>query len=362
MLRFLLLFLVAAFPAFGQMQPWQPVVLAPVTASSYTGPGDIVSGAFLWVSCTRGYNAAYATGSNNGCNYRRASDNSTQNGVILANGNFDVASYNSFVGTDATASCTLAGTSAACSGASATIHVGDPISGVGISQPCVVTATNGSTTATVVLAGTSNSCGTVGVAETFTFQVAGFITKAYDQSGNGLDLPQVTAGKQPQIFPNCVNGVPCLLWVPGNSTNLGPATVPNQSTYTYSVVINALSLTSCECEIISTFTTTGGLFNIVAGPLIEVYNNTYLTASITLGAWHAAQAISNTISSNMKVDGTDSTGTTGAGTSGTTLNWGSFSGTRIFNGYEAEGGFWPAFSSGQANSMHTNQSAFYGTP
>lgn len=37
------------------------------TPPSYAGPGDIVSGALMWASCARAYNAAYATGSNNAC-------------------------------------------------------------------------------------------------------------------------------------------------------------------------------------------------------------------------------------------------------------------------------------------------------
>lgn len=40
---------------------------APGPAVTYQGPGDIVSGASIWYSCGRAYNAAYATGSNGAC-------------------------------------------------------------------------------------------------------------------------------------------------------------------------------------------------------------------------------------------------------------------------------------------------------
>lgn len=47
-------------PNFTQLQP------AP-SGASYTGPGDIVSGAFAWYSCSRGYNAADTSNACNVC-------------------------------------------------------------------------------------------------------------------------------------------------------------------------------------------------------------------------------------------------------------------------------------------------------
>ena len=90
-----------------QMAPWQPLVLIPAPgAPSYTGPGDVVSGATAWYGL-RAYNAAYATGSNNAVNIRRASDNTTSNIVILANGSLDTVTAASFAGTDATCTGTI---------------------------------------------------------------------------------------------------------------------------------------------------------------------------------------------------------------------------------------------------------------
>lgn len=65
------------------------------TAASYTGPGNVVSGASGWWGF-RAYNAAYATGSNNAINIRRTSDNTTSNIVILSNGNLDTATASTF--------------------------------------------------------------------------------------------------------------------------------------------------------------------------------------------------------------------------------------------------------------------------
>jgi hypothetical protein len=63
--------------------------------SSYSGPGDVVSGATAFYGL-RGYNNAYATGTNNAITIRRTSDSTTSNIVILANGNLDVATATTF--------------------------------------------------------------------------------------------------------------------------------------------------------------------------------------------------------------------------------------------------------------------------
>lgn len=75
---------------FSPFQP--PSSTPPVT---YTGPGDIVSGASFWFGL-RAYNAAYATGSNKSANIRRASDNTTQDINILSSGNFDTSTASTF--------------------------------------------------------------------------------------------------------------------------------------------------------------------------------------------------------------------------------------------------------------------------
>jgi hypothetical protein len=99
------------------------------TSGSYTGPGDIASGASLWVGL-RAYRASYATGSNPALIVRRAKDNTTQTINILSNGALDVASAASFAGTDATCSGSTAGSSTTLTvtGCSGTIQAYDPIS------------------------------------------------------------------------------------------------------------------------------------------------------------------------------------------------------------------------------------------
>lgn len=68
----------------GQARLLFPSLHAP--GSAYTGPGDVITGSIAWFSCQRGYNKAYATGSNPGCNIRRSSDNDTCDTLISATG------------------------------------------------------------------------------------------------------------------------------------------------------------------------------------------------------------------------------------------------------------------------------------
>jgi hypothetical protein len=80
------------YPATGNSPGAGPT--APLT--HFVGPGDIVSGAAAFYGL-RAYNAAYATGSNKAINVRRASDNTTMDILILANGNLDVATATTFL-------------------------------------------------------------------------------------------------------------------------------------------------------------------------------------------------------------------------------------------------------------------------
>lgn len=173
----------------------------------YVGPGDALPSAAAWWGL-RAYNAAYATSLGTAITVRRASDNTTQTVPVLFNGNLNVASATAFAGTDATASCTASSTTLTCTGASSTPNVGDPISGVGITQPAYLTAvgtfTGGAGTATL------NVAQTVSVAETVTFQVALFITSWADQTGNGWTLSQATTADQAQLLPVCLNTLPCV--------------------------------------------------------------------------------------------------------------------------------------------------------
>jgi hypothetical protein len=333
-------------------------------ASGYTGPGDVVSGATAWYGL-RAYNAAYATGSNNAINVRRASDNSTSNIVILSSGAVDVATYNTFVGTDATASCTLATTALTCTGASATLHVNDPITGVGITNPCVVTATNGSTTATVSIAGTSTSCGTVAVAETVTFQVAGFLSETYDQTGNGNNLTQGTAANQPQLLPLCLNNatLPCIFTIRASSQKLqGGVSGGVAPPWSVSVVGGRYGTTNAVSEIFSPQIGAPTLLGWTStANQLRFYAGSTLNATANDLALHAFNGENTSGTGIINIDGTETSGSIGSGQvlGSNAIEW--FGGNPITS-YSGEAGIWTAAFSGtqRTNECH-NQYLYWAT-
>lgn len=331
------------------------------SAPTYTGPIDVVASPTFCYSLRACSGALAATGTTKSVNIRRASDNSTQDIVILTSGDIDIAGYNTFVGTDATASCTISGTSMACTGASATLHVNDLVTGVGITNSCLVTATNGSTTATVSLAGTSTSCGTVSVAETVTFQVAGFPPTWYDQTTNAKNAAQATAGSQPQFLPlgGPTSTKPAIEF--SNGPFMTQVTYTLTQPFTFSAVtigLNAANNQELLRSVDPTFLRYAGNTTVQmfagAGPLATVST-----------VWHAFQVLFSGASSTINVDGTDNNnGTPGTnGVTGTPCIGCTPGGTEPFNGQMSEFLAYPVgFTSGNRASMHTNQAAYWGTP
>src|SRR5258708_4900567 len=97
-------------------------------------------------------------------------------------------------------------------------------------------------------------------------------------------------------------------------------------------------------------------------PALEIFNGTTLTAAASANTWHALQAVLNTTSSVIRVDGTDSTGLTG-GTQGivgsSTIRIGSENGAKYFSGLIMETGYLAgtAFSSQNRIDLNTNMHA-----
>ena len=223
-------------------------------AAAYTGPGDVVSGALGWWGL-RAYNMAYATGSNNAANIRRASDNSTMNIVILSSGAFDIATANTFAGTDATCSGSTSGSSKtiAFTGCSSTPTANDTVSGSGITQPSLIVSCG----TFVAGAGscTLNAAQNISVAETVTMQVAIYVTELNDQTGTGNNLTQGTNASQPQLLPTCSTGLPCF-YFPTSATYYLTASISQSQPF--SLVMYGIR--------IANFTTYQNMFG--SGPLI----------------------------------------------------------------------------------------------
>lgn len=341
------------------------------SGSTFVGPGDVVGSAKRAYSL-RAYTAAYAASFGLAFTVQRASDNARCDVAFASSGAVGVTTSTcnsstqglispaAFAGTDATASCTLAGTSAVCTGASGTIHVNDPVSGVGIAQPCVVAATNGSTTATLEQPGTTTSCGTVSVAETVTFQVTLTMFQWYDQSGSSLTASQGTTGLQPQYLSTCNGALPCVYFSGTTYLVIADANTYAQP-YTYSLVGNRVAGFST----VSVAHYCGGqafIYWTSSPNTIGINASTQVTGPATDGSWHAAQGIINGASSSVVVDnGTPGTGNAGASTcNGASADIGSAAGGVPPIAYMEETLFYNiAFTSPQIAAMTTNQLAYW---
>lgn len=278
-----------------------------VAAASYTGPGDIVSGAKVFLSCARAYTSAYASGGGKLCNIRRASDNETCDFTAQTSGG----------------SKGLIGNSSSCSGAD---------NGVSLTSFCNAT-----------------TC---------------FVTKAYDQSGAlacssaACDVAQATTANQPTVTVSCQNSLPCINDSGASVLLVSSGTVSFSNPSTFSVVAQRSSGTGgagiFDMGIASqnNLTAANGLgnnFNAFAG------SNASFAA--TDGAWHSAQVVWNAASTTWSVDGSaPSTINPGSsGQSGTIqIAWNGN------NGKLLEAADWnSAVSSGNQSSLCHNENVAY---
>jgi hypothetical protein len=220
-------------------------------ASSYQGPGDVVSGFYVWGSCARAYNAAYANGTNPLCDLV---DSAAPTTVIctlrvLTTGFVDLAgSY--------------------CNG--------------------------GTTPSAVCAAATGGACR---------------VSKVYDQSGNGRDFTQATAANQAGLSFSAINGLPainCAAVVASfvqtsNQTLAQPFSVVS----TWRLTTGGSNGAAFGAQSTTTWTGNGtsgsSQDRFSAGTSVDV-------SSVALNAWRGAGSVFNGASSEYNMNGTNSTG------------------------------------------------------
>jgi hypothetical protein len=345
----------------------------PVVAvcGGYIGPGDLGLTYDVWAGI-RAYSGA--TCGTKSIQVTRASDLATQDiNSLSTNGNLDMASAASFAGTDATCTGTIASTTLSVSSCSGTLHLGDPISGVGINPPAYITVIG--TCASPPGTCTINASQTVAVAETITAQVTLRASKVYDKSGTNFCASApcdfIGAGSVgADLIPNCLNSatLPCLWYIPAAST---PVTVtgtyawPNQP-FTLTIVAkrvdNFTTLQPVYGQLANNNTLAG--FSASANTAFESAG-TNVTQTASDSTLHALQFLFNTTSSTVNVDNTISAastaGTTNIGTD--RLYWGQNTFGSRFSGYTTEFGFLPsAVSTLNQTALCHNERLYWGTP
>ena len=268
-----------------------------IAVDAYVGPGDVVSGASFWWGL-RGYNAAYAAGSNKAINVRRDSDNATRDIVILPTGALDVATATTFA-------------------ASANL----------------------------------------------------FVTKLYDQTGNGNDISQATAAAQPKLIFNFIGSLPgiqlngSMYMTVTRGADIGiPVTM-----------VNVAERTGGTGAVTYLFVYLGPSSHYIDGGWESAANTSFIAEfgqanqdlTAADNAPHVFQHLYNFVSSAIAVDATNRTGIDFPGQYGafasTVLFAGNTSGGSAMTGNWTEGGLWPiAFSSPNNTNMYANAHTYWG--
>lgn len=285
---------------------WQSRSQVSVGAAGYSGPGDIVSGAKAWWGL-RGYNAAY-TG--NAANICTPLDAVCLDVTINATGGLNTTTLGTLACNNVTTICT--------------------------------------------------------------------VKTIYDQSGStncvgplACDLTQTTIAFRPTyVAPGAANGcpstaLPCMCFNGAASqrfyVNGTPQINSISQPFTYSALVNK---TAGSVAVGLTFTDTP--FNAIgyrttANNQIYTYAGTLATATASDGVYHAIQAVFSNTSSDINIDGSVNTVSTGTDGTGGSIGIGWDTGTGYFTGCITEIGIWPsAFSSGQSTSMSANQHSYWG--
>jgi hypothetical protein len=227
----------------------------------------------------------------------------------------------------------------------------------------VLPAKNGGLGLTANCTGASNGQ----IATDFCNAVTCFVTKLYDQTGNGRDAIQATAANQPTFIPDHIGSQPCIRYTLANSTIL-KATIPALSQPTsYSFVFDIVSASGSggTLSIMSGFAASGQqqiYYNAAAQ--IVAYAGSFLTANNAglLNAEYAAAVLMNNTSSSVDVNSFSVGGTTGAGATTTAMGLGGRPNlAAVYSDMNmCESGVWASDISTNFNALISNQRSYWG--
>jgi hypothetical protein len=282
-------------------------------APAFSGPGDAVSGAAMYWSCTRAYNAAYATGAGTACDIQRVSDSAVCTTKFAVTGFLD----------QTTTYCT-------------------------------------SNTQTIVQFCNATTCG---------------VQKMYDQSGQTLCrtvptepcyVTQPTQANQPILSLSCLSSKPCVQFTAASSLSLvGSFTVNTLALpYTLTGVAKSTGSPSVRGTLIGFDSVVlmsldrGGVDNA------EINCGTQVTNTALDSTWHALLGSCSSSASSMNVDGVDSSSLTqSTDITGTDHYVGQIGAGQYAQANVTELGVWPiSFLAGSKNTaMCQNMQAAYGS-
>lgn len=357
--------LLVAAPALGQVSLTGAGKAVPSGgAPVFSGPGDTVAGWTAWWGL-RAYSATYASGAGKAINVRAASganSGTTTDIVFLSNGNLDQATARTFGGTDATGVGAISGTTLTFTGGT----IGDQVTG-GTALPGTVIVSGATPTWTVNLSQTV-------VSATLTLFGGLFVTEMYDQTGNANHLISPSNVTQPILAFNTLgsgNTLPSVYFGNTSGSSLQDTSFSATAQPTvWSWVGERVGNTANFGDMFITFA--GGVSQQIGfGPAPNFVSmnagTSVFVGSIADNASHAVQNLLNSASSQQNVDGSQTTGVN-PGTAGVQTAiaiGGNLNGAaNALVGFYAEGGLLAGstITTTQQGSMHTNQSAYWGTP
>lgn len=350
-------------PALGQRIV---VEHASKAASTYTGPGDI-SAASEWFG-TRGYNAAFAAPGTNKAENIRCSSGSNVNSAfdidILTTGDLDTATAATDCGNDGSVTASAATTVLSITAlGSGQVAIGDQITGSGFVAGTYVISAGTCVSGSVVPPCTFNLNFTNTVSSEAVTAAAGIaITEAYDQTGNGHNATQVTAGKQPFLLLNVKNGHSLFACLAASSQGLTFSPVNSAQPFTIATVSERTGVFTSQVAIMW-----GNGSNIgywTSTNTIVMYAGSNVTATASDSTLHALTGVYNGASSSAVVDGSATTvNPGGAGFSSSMGLCVNQAGTNPMTGMIGQAGGWPiGFSSTQYGNLHTQDASWWGTP
>jgi hypothetical protein len=195
---------------------------------------------------------------------------------------------------------------------------------------------------------------------------SGFVTKWYDQSGNGHDAVQATAANQPQItLATTSNGRPAL--TSASTTVEMDATVPAT---TLPLTLNAVVTRTGNFKNFNAFLAFGNAqpgiyYNNSAGGGIGVAILNSAALPTIVGAdnqFHSATGMVNGASSRITVDRAQTLGSLPAPTGATSLDVFSSAGSGLI-GSMCEAIYFPlALAAGDIATLGSNQQSYWGLP
>lgn len=274
----------------------------PAAGASYQGPGDIVSGALIWGSCARVYNASLASTATSLCDLVDTT-------------------------TGAVAICTLRGSS------------------TGFVDLAGSYCTGSTTPAVACAAAAGGACR---------------VSKVYDQIGGTSGYVQATNAQRPVLTFSVLNSLPCATGTGAANTNLTSSSTFTQTQWTWTSVAKRTS--SAQAGVIGA---SGGFngylgFTAVADTAGLTSNNvTFVTlGSVTDSAFHALQGVMDPggAGGTLAVDGVEASGAVGIATmSVNTSRVMRLAAGASLPGDWCEGGLWPSLFNGtQRTNMNSN--------